>query len=244
MSLFSMLFNTILLVGLPMMLITNANAQERKFLFDTGHGQNPKIAHAYQALLPKDFNIALQTDSLRISSEKLKSIHALVLFSPTRSFSASEKEDILSYLKSGGSLLLIFDEEKRMSLENVGVNDLLIPFGMKLTGDIPVPHNCGAIAEQSVVCAARRELPFSGGRAVTGGTVISRVYDDQEYVHAAWATLPGGGKLIVMSDGMAGLQLGSADGIRFHGTGPGDSKYWGKDSAVFMEEIFSFLIRP
>jgi len=46
-----------------------------------------------------------------------------------------------------------------------------------------------------------------------------------------------------MSDGMAGLLMGGADGVRFSGTVPSDSKYWGKDSRVFMMEILAFLIQ-
>ena len=41
---------------------------------------------------------------------------------------------------------------------------------------------------------------------------------------------------------MAGLLMGGPDGVRFSGTGPADSKYWGKDSKVFMKEVFVFLL--
>jgi len=68
------------------------------------------------------------------------------------------------------------------------------------------------------------------------------VYDEGNYVHAAYAELPSGGKIIAMSDGMAALMLGGPDGVRFSGTGPADSKFWGKDSQVFMAEILAFLL--
>jgi hypothetical protein len=55
--------------------------------------------------------------------------------------------------------------------------------------------------------------------------------------------LPEDEKIIVMSDGMAGLLLGRPDGERFSGTGPSDSKYWGKDSRIFMQEILAFLLK-
>jgi hypothetical protein len=71
--------------------------------------------------------------------------------------------------------------------------------------------------------------------------VVSRVYDEGDYVHCAYTRYPGGGKLVVMSDGMAALLLGRRDGVRFSGTTPADSKYWGKDSRVFMKEIMAFL---
>jgi hypothetical protein len=46
-----------------------------------------------------------------------------------------------------------------------------------------------------------------------------------------------------MSDGMAGLLMGMPNGERFSGTGPSDSKYWGKDSEIFMKEILKFLVQ-
>ena len=77
-----------------------------------------------------------------------------------------------------------------------------------------------------------------------GGTVISKVNDDGDYVHSAFVRLEGGGKLVVMSDAMAALLMGEPNGVRFSGTGPNDSKYWGKDSEVFMNEIIAFVANP
>jgi hypothetical protein len=177
-----------------------------------------------------------------IDKSMLKKKHSLVIFSPTKPFQEEEKQVIKKFLKRGGSMLLIFDEERRTPL-NVGVNDFIRSFGVELTNNTPVRHNCGAIAESSEVCAERRELPYSGGRSITGGKVISRVNDDGNYIHSAYTRLRQGGKLIVMSDGMAGLLMGGANGERFSGTGPSDSKYWGKDSKIFMQEILSFLVK-
>ena len=39
----------------------------------------------------------------------------------------------MGYVKQGGALLLVLDEESRQSLATTGVNDLIAPFGMKLT---------------------------------------------------------------------------------------------------------------
>ena len=36
---------------------------------------------------------------------------------------------------------------------------------------------------------------------------------------------------------------GRADGVRFSGTKPSDTKYRGKDSRIFMQEIFAFLLK-
>ena len=223
--------------------LTALAQQKKELVFDTFHGQNLRNAEVFNGLLPQDGNAMVTVTQGEINEEILKGKEALILFSPTKPLSDSEKTAIGNYLKSGGSLLLIFDEERRTPLQVVGVNDIITPFGMSLTDDAPVRHNCGAIAEKSAICSGRRELPYSGGRSVKGGTVISKVNDDGAYVHSAYTTLPGNGKLFVMSDGMTGLLLGGPDGVRFSGTGPSDSKYWGKDARIFMGEVFAFLLK-
>lgn len=217
--------------------------QKKEIIFDTVHGQNARNAEVFNGLLPKNSNATISVNTAEINDDTLKDKEAIILFSLTRPLTHAEKSAIVQYLRSGGSMVLIFDEERRTPLNGVGINDVITPFGMSLTADAPVRHNCGAIAGKSEVCAAKRELPYSGGRSIKGGTVISKVNDEGDYVHSAYAILPGNGKLIVMSDGMAGLLMGGPDGVRFSGTGPSDSKYWGKDSRVFMEEIFAFLLR-
>lgn len=224
--------------------VQSSIAQQKKtLLFDTFHGQNARNAEVFNGLLPKNANAMIAVNEVELNDATLNDKNALILFSLTKPLTAGEKDAIVKYLRAGGSLLLIFDEERRTPLEAVGINDVITPFGMSLTADTPARHNCGAIAEKSGVCSAKRELPYSGGRSVKGGTVISKVNDEGNYVHSAYTQLPGNGKLIVMSDGMAGLLMGGPDGVRFSGTGPSDSKYWGKDSKVFMEEIFAFLLK-
>jgi hypothetical protein len=232
-------------MALAMVMTTvSVSAQEKNTLvFDSFHGQNSRNAEVFNGLLSTDANASISVSNTTINDASLEGKKALIVFSPTKAFSDDEKKSILRYLRAGGSMLLIFDEERRTPLEAVGVNDLIQPFGMSLTENAPVRHNCGATAEKSEVCSGKRELPYSGGRSIEGGTVISKVNDDGNFIHSAYAILPANGKLIVMSDGMAGLLMGGPDGVRFSGTGPSDSKYWGKDSKVFMEEIFAFLLR-
>lgn len=232
-------------LGFALVVITLSSAAQQKtaLVFDSFHGQNPRNAEVFNGLLPADANASVIINDTEINDAALKDKKALLIFSPTKAFSENEKQSIVKYLRDGGSMLLIFDEERRTPLETVGVNDLIQPFGLSLTENAPVRHNCGAVADKSAICSDKRELPYSGGRSIKGGTVISKVNDDGEFIHSAYVTLPSNGKLIVMSDGMAGLLMGGPDGVRFSGTGPSDSKYWGKDSKVFMQEIFAFLLK-
>jgi len=62
---------------------------------------------------------------------------------------------------------------------------------------------------------------------------------------AASAVVPGGGRIVVMGEGMASLFLGVAEGKRLTGP-PRDARntvYWGKDSGIFMEEVLAWLAR-
>ena len=233
-------------------LLTSVSGQEKILLYDTFHGQNASIGvpelntilvNEFKSLFPINSSVKIETDSIQINDTSLKGKYGLILFVPSKTFQKSEKEAIVTYLQSGGSLLLFFDEEVRSSLTLVGINDIIMPFGMELTTDVRVRHNCGAIAEKNEICAGKRELPYSGGRSIKGGSVIARVYDEGNYIHSAFIKLPHGGKIIVMSDAMAGLLMERPDGERFHGTGPSDSKYWGKDSRLFMQEVFAFFLK-
>ena len=241
----SYIFTGKLALGLILVLTTLSLPAQQKMalVFDSFHGQNPRNAEVFNGLLSADANASVTINDTEINDAALKDKKALLIFSPTKAFAANEKQSIVKYLREGGSMMLIFDEERRTPLETVGVNDLIKPFGMSLTENAPVRHNCGAVAEKSAICSDKRELPYSGGRSIKGGAVLSKVNDDGAFVHSAYVTLPANGKLIVMSDGMAGLLMGGPDGVRFSGTGPSDSKYWGKDSKVFMEEIFAFLLK-
>jgi hypothetical protein len=236
---FSLLIYLLLCISGPLM----ARSKIKSIVFDVAHGQNINNSNTFSSLLPEDSVAGIEVNKLEITPETLRDKDALIIFSPINPFSAGEKQVILSFLRGGGSMLLIFDEERRMKLQDIGVNDFVAPLGISFTGDTPVRHNCGAIAEKSSICKGKRELPYSGGRSIVGGQVISWVNDDGNYIHCAWKKLPKGGKVILMSDGMAGLLLGKPDGIRFSGTGPSDSKYWGKDSKEFMKEILAFLIK-
>ena len=151
----------------------------------------------------------------------------------------------IDFIQGGGSLLLVLDEEKRQSLTTTGVNDFLAPFGIRLTPDTPYIPNVGAIAKAGEVNRSDRELPYDGGRSVEGGTPFAFQLDRDgkpAQPYAAWKKVKGGGRMIVLAEGMASLFLGSASGQRLAAVNNSDTdRYWGKDSGIFMEEILSWL---
>ncbi len=132
---------------------------------------------------------------------------------------------------------------RRQKLAVVGVNDVIEPFGLRLSGDTPRIVNTGAIAKAGEVNKADREIPYDGGREVFGGTPFAYQLDREgrpAQPCAAYTKLDSGARVVVMGEGMASLFLGSRQGVRLV-TDPTNPVWWGKDSAIFMEEVLSWL---
>lgn len=225
---------------------SEGNPAKSRVYYDHAHGQFGPNAALAELKARIGFTISLHEQV--ITPEALKSVGLLYLRAPSKEFSDAERDAIVAFVKGGGSLLLVVDEEQRQSLATTRVNDLIEPFGMKLTADTPYLHNCGAIAKSGEINRGDRELPYSGGRAVEGGTPFAYQLDKDgkpAQPFAAWKKVDGGGRIVVMAEGMASLFLGGPDGVRLSGA-PRDAQgtnYWGKDSALFMEEVLAWLLR-
>ena len=118
---------------------------------------------------------------------------------------------------------------------------------MKLTGDTPRIANTGAIAKAGEINRGDRQVPYDGGREIQGGTPFAFQLDrngNPAQPYAAYKKLDGGGRIVVMAEGMASLFLGSPDGVRMYENpaDPDNTKWWGKDSQVFMEEVLAWLL--
>ena len=226
-----------------------AAAQPRpRLLFDRAHGENeptpPMVAAAERAGL----DLAMATTP--ITAAGLAGIRVLYLRAPSTAIAPDgERAAIVAFVRDGGSLLLVMDENRRQDIAVVGANDSIEPFGLRLTPDDGrYVHNCGAIAKagrylrRRLRSAVQRRTRRRGRHAV-------RVSAGQGWKpaqpFAAWKKVDGGGRIVVMGEGMASLLLGVPEGRRLTGP-PRDAQntvYWGKDSAVFMEEVLAWLAR-
>jgi hypothetical protein len=218
---------------------------DAKIYFDQAHGEfdPPEEMQGIGSRLA----YTLETAKGEITPESLKGSRLVYLRAPNGTFKEPEKTAIVQFVKNGGSLLLVLDEEKRQSLAKTGVNDIIAPFGMKLTGDTPQIDNVGAIAKAGEINQADREIPYDGGRAVIGGTPFAYQLDRQGnpgQPYAAYAKVSNGGRVVVMAEGMASLFLGTPGAVRLQvdKATPGNTKWWGKDSAVYMEEVLAWLL--
>jgi hypothetical protein len=233
-----------------------AAAQEKPIiLVDLGHGQQffqtepgreTPIGLQYRGMA-QYLGAGLRVTTEPLSAETLKGVRTLLIFAPLEPIEAAEVQAVAEFVKQGGGLIIGTDEDRRQSLAKTRANDLLAPFNMKFTADTPLVHNRGAAAPAGRIHPALREVPYSGGRAVEGGTPFSFILEPDgtpsKMAHASWMELPGGGRVIAMSEMMAPLLLGEVNAQRLGGAirpnefGP----YWGKDSREFMLEIVSWL---
>jgi hypothetical protein len=220
---------------------------------DLGRGQEPppalsqRIRETMSAIAGR-LNAEVAAAPRPITPESIAGSRLIYLLTPSEGYTEPEKAAIVGFVRNGGSLLLVLDEERRQSLAVTGVNDVIAPFGMKLTPDTDELHNCGAVAKAGEINAADREIPYSGGRAVEGGAPFAWRLDKDGRVaepFASWKKLDSGGRIVVMGEAMAAIFLGTAEGQRLSGVprDPTRTTYWGKDSVIFMEEVLGWLVR-
>jgi hypothetical protein len=223
-------------------LLRAQGASRGRLLFDQAHGELPPPSQL--GPLAKKLGLEMETSAGQITAEAVKGARILYLRAPSREFTPAETDAIVGFVKSGGSLLVVLDEEKRQSLEKTRVNSFISPFGIRLLPDTGNLQNNGGIAKAGEINRADRELPFDSGRAVEGGTTFAFQLDKDGHPaqpFGAYTRTESGGRIVVLGEGMASLFLGEPNGVRLS-TGP-TTTYWGKDSAIFIEEVLAWLSR-
>lgn len=223
-------------------LASSATADSKRIYFDTAHGEFPWPRQMEQ--IGTRVGYRLEAGRGTITREALAGSQLVYLRAPNKSFEDSEKQAIISFVKNGGSLLVVLDEEARQKLAVVGMNDVIEPFGLKLSGDTPRIVNTGAIAKSGEINRADREIPYDGGRQVFGGTPFAWQLDRDgrpAQPYAAYVKLDNSARIVVMGEGMVSLFLGVPNAVRLtvDETNP---KWWGKDSNIFMEEVLTWLL--
>jgi uncharacterized damage-inducible protein DinB len=228
-------------------LLSAQGARPVRLVFDQAHGQQPPPPQL--DTLAGKLGLEIHRSAEPLTPKALEGARLLYLRAPSRQFTEAESQAIVAFVKGGGSLLLVLDEEQRQSLEGTRVNSLIGPFGMRLTPDTEYLHNNGAMARAGEINKADREVPFSGGRAVEGGTAFAFQLDaagKPAQPFGAYKRVDNGGRIVVLGEGMATLFLGDPKGVRLSGA-PRDTTntvYWGKDSTIFMEEVLAWLMGP
>ena len=215
-----------------------------RLIYDLAHGQTSVITQMPD--IGARLGLKIDSSTGPLTPEGLRDARLLYVRMPGKPYSDDEKRAVVSFVRAGGSLLVVFDESRRVDLAATGVNDLITPFGLALTADTDYLHNCGALAKAGIINKADREVPFSGGRAVDGGTPFAWQLDRDgkpAQPFAAYATVASA-RIVVMSDAMASAFMGQPEGVRLTGVprDPANTVFWGKDSAIFMEEVLAWLV--
>jgi len=235
---------SLLVAGLLVLTSAAQAADKPVVIFDRAHG-HPAVFERIVAAVQKQGNLREVTEPL--TKAALADARLLYLRTPTKPFTADEKKTVVNFLRKGGSLLLVMDEQRRTDVAATGVNELIEPFGLRITDDTEYLHNCGAIAKAGEINVADREIPYSGGRAVEGGTSFAYRLDaagTPAEAFAAYKKLPKGGRIVVMGEAMATILLGPLAGERLSGVprDPQNTVFWGKDSEIFMDEVTAWLL--
>jgi hypothetical protein len=231
-------FLLLLAFGLP------AESAVSRVVYDLGHGQTSVLTQMPQ--LGGKLGFQIEPAAGPLTAEVLRGAHLLYLRAPTKPYADDEKKAVIDFVRGGGSLLVVMDEERRTSLDGTGINDVIGPLGFELTADSEYLHNTGALAKAGSINRADRELPYSGGRAVTGGTPFAWQLDRDGKAAQPFASFAqlGAARVVVMAEAMASAFLGKPEGVRLSGVprDPQNTVFWGKDSGPFTEEVFAWLL--
>ena len=237
--------------------ITPTIFAQKRLMFDLSHGQfqDEFFSPSYYDYVIPDYKEILSRNGIEyventgeITHESLKDIDVLLMLSPLsrntqKPITETEKQAITHFIRNGGSAIIMVDEEShRVILDEYGVNDITRQFGIELGEDITgVPGNCGAISFENEIFNGRREIPYSGSRILKGGIPAS-VCMEGGHLHGTYVKLENGGKLFVTAETMVGLLMGYPDGERNTHKG-GETRWWGKDSKLYMEELIQWCVK-
>ncbi len=169
------------------------------------------------------------TDYLKseISAGVLANCDLLFIHSPSAQYSDNEVAAIEQYVQQGGSLFLVLDVDYWSTLEQTNVNDIIKPFDIQF-GEDSSDTLSGGYATPSAVVSEELEVIYHGGRLLEGGTPFCFNKQSDE-VFGTYKVTEGGGRIIVMGDGMASLYMTEWKGVEY-------------PSQKFMSEAVSWLL--
>lgn len=164
-----------------------------------------------------------------IGASDLSDIDLLFIHVPSSRYSESEVATVRAFLERGGSLFLVMEVDYWATLEQANVNDLIRPFGIQFGTDSPDSH-VGGRTREGLITAQALKIPYHGGRIVRGGRPFSFSVGPKPVAFGTFAELDGGGRLVVMGDGMASLYMNSWEGVDDYQT------------EAFMQAVLQWLL--
>ena len=164
-----------------------------------------------------------------IKPKDLSDCDLLFIHIPSKKYAPDEIKAITEYLKTGGSLFLVMDEDYWSTLKDANVNDIIKTFGIQF-GEQSPDTTLGGITKAGPVTAKPLKITYYYGRIINGGTPFC-FNKNGKYPFGVYKSLKNGGKIIVMGDGMTSLYMTSWKGINDF------------QCADFMHDAFKWLLK-
>lgn len=164
-----------------------------------------------------------------IKPENLSDCDLLFIHIPSSKYTPSEVKAITEYLKNGGALFLVMDEDYWSTLEDTNVNDIIKPFDIQF-GDQSPDTTLGGRTKAGLITEESLKISYYYGRIIEGGTPFCFNNHDENYPFGVFKKLKNGGKIIVMGDGMTSLYMTSWKGINDF------------QCVEFMHDVFKWLL--
>ena len=163
-----------------------------------------------------------------IKPEDLSDCDLLFIHIPSKQYTTNEIKAITGYLKNGGSLFLVMDEDFWSTLKNTNVNDIIKPFGIQF-GEQSPDTTLGGITKAGIITEKPLMITYYSGRIIKGGTPFC-FNKNGKYPFGVYESLKNGGKIIGMGDGMTSLYMTSWKGVNDF------------QCAEFMHDAFKWLL--
>jgi hypothetical protein len=222
-------------------------AQTKRILVDVGHGQkfySDPADNISSELVPAE-RLKYMTGELTknaaahkaeigyvkksIDKEALAKTDLLFIHVPSMKYTADEVKAIGQYLEKGGSLFLVIEEDYWATLDQLNVNDIVSPFGIKYGSNSP-DKSVGGKSVAGKVTSKEYKIPFHGARLVEGGeTFTSGSADAKPF--GVFKEIQGGGKIVAMGEGMVSLYMTSWQGVNDYQCAP------------FMQDVIGWLVK-
>ena len=164
----------------------------------------------------------------KMKPEDLSDCDLLFIHIPSKKYTANEVNAIIQYLKKGGSLFLVMDEDYWSTLNDANVNDIIKPFDIQF-GEQSPDTTLGGITKPGLITEKPLKITYYYGRIINGGTPFC-FNKNGEYPFGVYKSLKNGGKIIVMGDGMTSLYMTSWNGVNNF------------QCAEFMHDVFKWLL--
>jgi hypothetical protein len=136
----------------------------------------------------------------------------LFIHVPKKPYGEDEVQAIDEYVKGGGSLLIVMDEDYWSTLQDTNVNEIAGRFGVQYDGPIP-GEKSGGHTQAGLLTRERLKIPYHGGRIVSGGTPFCFTDENADRAFGVFVDVKGGGRVIAMGDGMVSLYMTSWEGV-------------------------------